>query len=128
MDIIIQSLGFTAGTELESFIKEKLQSLNSDSIVRANVTLYLGSESNVENNICEIRLEVPGNDHFVKKAATAFEISVTDCTDILVSMINKERSKNIDRRQADAEAIQDIHLQAETEANSWVDLEDVVKP
>lgn len=128
MDIIIQSLGFTAGEALQSFIKEKLQALSSDNIVRANVTLYLGSENNVENNVCEIRLEVPGNDHFVKKAATAFEISVTECADVLTAMINKERSKTKNRRQADAEAIQDIHLQAESDTNSWVDLEDVVKP
>ena len=45
MDIIIQSLGFNAGETLEQFIKEKVSSLKSDSIVRANVTLYLGPAS-----------------------------------------------------------------------------------
>lgn len=128
MDIIIQSLGFTAGLGLESFIREKLEALNSDKIVRANVTLYLGSEANIENNVCEIRLEVPGNDHFVKKAAEHFEIAATECVDVLDGMLNKERSKNLDRRQADADAILDLHLQAETDINPWVDLEDVVKP
>ncbi|MEO6406819.1 MAG: HPF/RaiA family ribosome-associated protein [Ferruginibacter sp.] len=127
MDIIIQSLGFTAGENLETFINEKLQTLNSDKIVRANVTLYLGSETNPENNICEIRLEVPGNDHFVKKATAHFETAVTECTDVLIGMLKKERDKSKDRRQSDTEAIQDIHLQAELDANGYVDLEDVVK-
>ena len=70
MDIIIQSVGFKASDALESFVREKVSKLDhmSDNIVRANVTFYEASKSNPENNICEIRLEVPGNDHFVKKA------------------------------------------------------------
>ena len=43
MDIIIQSLGFKAGEELETYIHEKLGKLSpNDHIVRANVTLFLG--------------------------------------------------------------------------------------
>src|SRR6476661_1194599 len=83
MDIIIQSLGFTAGETLENFIREKVSGLKSDGIVRANVTLYKGPAGNPENDYCEIRLEVPGNDHFVKRNSPYFETSVSECADIL---------------------------------------------
>ena len=65
MDTIIQSLGFTTGESLEKFIREKLDKFDKESnIIRANVTLFIGSDANPEKYYCEIRLEVPGNDHF----------------------------------------------------------------
>ena len=124
MDIIIQSLGFKAGDTLESFINEKIKALKSDTIVRANVILFKGPDSNPENNYCEIRLEVPGNDHIVKKSGAHFETAVSDCLDILSLKINKTKDKNVDRLQADAEAIQD-NLVEDNEED--VELEDVVK-
>ena len=127
MDVIIQSLGFTAGESLESFIREKLLTLKFDKIIRAQVTLYLTSEASGENQVCEIRLEIPGNDHFVKKATTHFETSVTSCVDVLNKMINKARSKQEDRKKADATEIQDSIMEAEAEATGQIDLEDVVK-
>ena len=76
MDIIIQSLDFRTSETLDNFIREKINALKSDTIVRANVTLYLASEGNPENQVCEIRLEIPGNDLFVKKGSVHFETSV----------------------------------------------------
>lgn len=126
MDIIIQSLGFTAGETLEAFIREKLGNLKADNIVRANVTLYLGPNSNPENSYCEIRLEVPGNDHFVKKHGVYFENAVSECVDVLTQKINKAKLKDVARRQAEAIAIQDAAFAANDEETE-PDLEDVVK-
>ena len=125
MDIIIQSLGFKAGDSLENFIREKLNNLKHDNIVRANVTLYKGPESTVETDYCEIRLEVPGNDPFVKKHSLYFETSVTECIDVLAEMLNKSKSKDIDRRQAASGAIQDALNAGETDLDP--ELEDVVR-
>ncbi|RYG48913.1 MAG: HPF/RaiA family ribosome-associated protein [Chitinophagaceae bacterium] len=107
MDIIIQSLGFNAGETLENFTREKLQTLKSDIIIRANVTFSLGQESTPENNYCEIILEIPGNDMFVKKTGKYFETALSECVDVLQGNLMKEKQKNIDRRQADAQTIQD---------------------
>ena len=102
MDIIIQSLGFKASEHLESFIREKLNKAvhESEKVVRANVTLYAASESNPNNNVCEIRLEVPGNDHFVKKASEVFEQAITECTDALQNIMRKTRDKQISQRHS----------------------------
>ena len=105
MNIIIQSLGFKASDHLEDFIREKLNKviLENDNVIRANVTLYAGSESNPENNICEIRLEVPGNDHFVKKNSDTFEKAITECIDALQKIIRRTKDKQISSRHAEKE-------------------------
>lgn len=126
MDIIIQSLGFTAGESLEGFIHEKLQSLKTDDIVRANVVLFKGPAGNPENDYCEIRLEVPGNDHFVKRSSPYFETSVSECVDVLNQSIKKAKDKNESRRKADAKEIHDV-IVASDDNDKWVDLEEVVK-
>lgn len=100
MDIIIQSLGFTAGEQLESFIREKLGKLSpSDHIIRANVTLFLGPDRSTPSDYCEIRLEIPGNDLFVKESSPDFEQSVTQAVNTLQKVLRKEKDKMIDRRQ-----------------------------
>jgi len=126
MDIIIQSLGFKTGDTLEGFINEKVGALKSDTIVRANVTLFKGPDNNPENNYCEIRLEVPGNDHFVKKHSAHFETAVSECVDILTQKINKSKDKNTDRLQADAATVQDLINESEVNEDD-MELEDVVK-
>jgi len=125
MDIIIQSLGFKASDTLEDIIREKLNGLKSDHIVRANVILYKGPASNPENDYCEIRLEVPGNDHFVKKHSPHFETSFGECVEILTQMLKKSKDKHVDSRQADAASIQDALLEGGEDND--VELEDVVR-
>lgn len=106
MDIIIASPGFKASNELENYVRETLSKLKSDKIIRADVTLYKGSENNPVNNYCEVRLEVPGNDHFVKKNAGNFETAVLDATETLQEIINKTKEKNIGRnRHVDMDSI-----------------------
>ncbi|HTD94971.1 MAG TPA: HPF/RaiA family ribosome-associated protein [Chitinophagaceae bacterium] len=126
MDIIIQSLGFKASDTLESFIRGKMNDLKSDGIVRANVTLYKGPSGNPESDYCEIRLEVPGNDLFVKKHNERFETAVGDCVEVLTQMIDKSKEKKVRERQAESEKIEDALLEGEGDDRE-VELEDVVK-
>jgi len=98
MDVIIQSLGFKAGEELESYIQQKLEKLKpNDNIVRANVILFLGPDRATPNTYCEIRLEVPGNDLFVKEHSAEFEQSVDSAVNKLQGMIRKAKEKQLDQ-------------------------------
>jgi len=126
MDIIIQSLGFKAGESIETFIGEKLNTVKSDKIVRANVILFKGADSDPENNYCEIRLEIPGNDLFVKKHSAYFETSVSECVDVLKQQVNKNKEKQVHNLQANAVEIQDAMLASDSDDED-VELEDVVK-
>ena len=96
MDIIIQSLGFTAGEILENFIHEKLDKLEKETnIIRANIVLFTGSVSNPNNCYCEIRLEVPGNDLFVKKNSDNFDKAIVDAVDTIQHNLRKTKEKQI---------------------------------
>ena len=98
MDVIIQSLGFKAGEDLEAFVREKLSKLTpNEHIVRANVTLYLGPDRATRNTYCEIRLEVPGNDLFVKEDDLEFEQAVDEAVNKLQGMLRKAKEKQVDR-------------------------------
>jgi putative sigma-54 modulation protein len=101
MDVIIQSLGFKAGEGLESYIREKLTKLTpNDHIVRANVTLFIGADKNIPDTFCEIRLEVPGNDLFVKESAKDdFEQAVDSTVNKLQSILRKAKEKQVDQWQ-----------------------------
>ena len=123
MSVIIQSLGFTASNDLQNFIRDKISVLKSDKIVSSNVTLFKGSETEPENNYCEIKLEIPGNDLFVKKNSEHFEVSVSECIDVLKKIINKSKGKQMDKRQADAAEILDTLYENTEDAY----LEEVVK-
>lgn len=99
MDVIIQSLGFKAGEQLESYIQQKLQNLTpNEGIVRANVTLYLGPGKATPNTYCEIRLEVPGNDLFIKEHTDEFEQSVDVAVSKLQAMLRKAKEKQVDQQ------------------------------
>jgi putative sigma-54 modulation protein len=109
MDIIIQSLGFKASDHLEEYVREKVSKLNpNDHIVRANVVLFQGPDRATKNDYCEIRLEVPGNDLFVKKSDPSFEQAIDDTVNTLQGMLRKEKEKQRDRRQSGQENIPEV--------------------
>ena len=101
MDIIIKSLGFKAGEDLEGYVREKLEKLSpSDHIVRANVVLFLGPDRATPNTYCEIRLEVPGPDLFIKESSPEFEQSVDSAVNKLQGMLRKQKEKQLDQWHA----------------------------
>ena len=100
MDIIIQSLGFKAGEQLENYVREKLGKLTpNDHIIRANVVLFLGPDKATPNTYCEIRLEIPGNDLFIKESSPEFEQSVDSAVNKLQAIMRKAREKQVDQWQ-----------------------------
>lgn len=97
MKVNIQSLGFTAGEELESFVKAKLEKLTpGDHILGANVVLFLGPDRATREHFCEIRLAVPGNDPFVKEGAGDFYQAIDGCVNKLQGIIRKAKEKQVD--------------------------------
>lgn len=94
MDVIIQSLGFTAGEALENYIKEKISKLDrmDDQIIRARVTLHKGQAA-TDNHLCDIRLEIPGNDHYVQKGADSYESAAVEAVDVLQGQIRKRKGQ-----------------------------------
>jgi putative sigma-54 modulation protein len=97
MKVNIQSLGFKAGEELEAYINRKLGKLTpNDHIVGANVVLFLGPDRATKVHYCEIRLEVPGNDPFVKEGAEDFYQAADSAINKLQGILRKVKEKQVD--------------------------------
>lgn len=100
MNIIIKSVDFKTGKALETFVKNKVSKLfrRCDSIIRANVILRKGESKSPENKLCEIRLVVPGYDHFVKKSTGEYYKSVLQSVDVLQEILRRNKTKLLTKR------------------------------
>lgn len=93
MDITLQTLHFKADKKLETFVKDKVSKLfdQTHKIIRAEISLFEGASGDPNKYVCEIRLVIPGYDHFVKKGSTSYELSVLDAIEALQNIIEKEK-------------------------------------
>ncbi|MCT4588070.1 MAG: ribosome-associated translation inhibitor RaiA [Carboxylicivirga sp.] len=95
MNITIQSVRFTASTQLEEFIQQKVGKLDQffDGIVSAEVTLKLDKSDSTENKVAEISLNIPGGELFAKKQTKTFEEGVDLSVDALRKQLIKWKEK-----------------------------------
>jgi len=102
MEIIINSVNFKTDTALEIFVKEKVSKLfnQCDNIIRANVILRETEKGNPENKLCEIRLMIPGNDHFVRKSTEVYEKSVSQAVEVLHKILRRKKRRVISKRHS----------------------------
>jgi len=98
MNIRIHSVRFDADKKLQTFIENKLKKLNKffGDIVSAEVFLRLEKTQDSKNKIAEIKLEIPGNDLFVKKQSKTFE----QATDSAVNAIRRQLQKHKEKIRA----------------------------
>lgn len=95
MNIVIKSVNFKAGNNLKTFVREKIKKLfrHNSSIIRANVMLRKCESKNPENKLCEIRLVVPGYDHYVKKSSAEYYKSVSQSVDVLEEILRRNKTR-----------------------------------
>ncbi|HBF88428.1 MAG TPA: ribosome-associated translation inhibitor RaiA [Bacteroidales bacterium] len=97
MNIKINSVKFDADKKLEDFIEGRVTKLNKiyDDIVGVEIFLKLDNNSSLDNKISEIKVEVPGNDIFVKKQSKSFEES----TDLAVEALKRQLKKHKEKQR-----------------------------
>lgn len=95
MNIKINSVRFVANKKLEDFINGKVKKLGQyyDDIIFADVYLKLENTQDLNNKVTEIKLEIPGNDLFVKKQSNSFEKSTDNAVNALKRQITKHKEK-----------------------------------
>jgi ribosome-associated translation inhibitor RaiA len=100
MEIIINPVNFKTDTKLEGFVREKVSKFfnKSNQIIRANVVLRELENRNPKNKLCEIRLMIPGNDHFVTKCTGVYEKSILQAVEVLQKIIRRKKNKMITKR------------------------------
>ena len=100
MEIIINSVNFKTGAALDEFVRKKVSKLfnQCNKIIRAYVILRESENGNRGNKLCEIRLMIPGNDHFVTKCTGVYERSILQAVEVLQKIIRRKKNKMITKR------------------------------
>lgn len=95
MKVKIQSIHFDADRKLLDFIEEKVDKLNHfyQDIIGSEVYLRLDKNSNTENKIAEIKLNIPGNDLFAKRQCKTFEEATDTAVEALRRQLKKHKEK-----------------------------------
>ena len=91
MDIKMHSIRFDADKKLLDFIDTKVKKLPTvyDDIMGAEVFLRLDKDSDRENKLVEIKLDVKGQTVFAKKQCKSFE----EATDLSIDALKKQLVK-----------------------------------
>jgi len=95
MDIKVEAVHFDADKKLVDFVNERVNKLELffDNIVSGEVHLKLGSNSENENKIAEIKIHVPGKEMFAKKQSKSFEEATDLCVEALRRQVKKHKEK-----------------------------------
>lgn len=95
MNIKINAVKFSPTSNLETFVEGKVKKLGqySDDIIGAEVFLKLENTQDSDNKIAEIKVDIPGNELFVKKQSKTFEESTDNAVDALKRQITKAKEK-----------------------------------
>lgn len=102
MDIRIETPHFSPSDALKEFVNEKVGKLfaQSGAILHAEVTMYEEGSNGNKNQVCEIRLAIPGNDHFVKKETPAFEQSILEAVEAMQKVLRRQKEKEVGQRNS----------------------------
>lgn len=95
MEIKINAVRFDADQKLVDFINKKVGKLDKfyDAILIADVYLKVDKLQAEQNKIAELKLQIPGNDLFIKKQADSFEEAVSQAVDSATRSLGKIKEK-----------------------------------
>ena len=94
MKLQMHSIHFEADTQLNDFIQQKVDKLETfyDRMVDGEVFLRLNNEG-IENKTVEIKLRLPGNQLFAIEKAKSFEAATDLAADALRMQLKKFKTK-----------------------------------
>jgi len=95
MKLQMHSIRFDADQKLIDFIQKKADKLDKffDRIIDGDVYLRLDKDTDMENKIMEIKLNIPRNQFFAKEKAKTFEEAADLAIEALKSQLVKHKDK-----------------------------------
>jgi putative sigma-54 modulation protein len=95
MQILIQSIHFTADRKLISYINKKLDKLLTfyDDIIDANVYLKVENVTNEKNKTLEVKLNVQNQTLFCEERCQSFECAIDLAVESLKTQLKKYKGK-----------------------------------
>ncbi len=117
MKLQMQSLHFDADTKLLAFIQKKTEKLDTifGRIIDGEVILRLEKSENKENKIFELRVNVPGNQLFVKEKASTFEAATDLALETMKSQLRKHKGKIRSHKNEATESVEASSIEIEEE-------------
>lgn len=95
MKLQMHAVHFDADPRLVDFIQKKASKLETfyDRIIDGEVFLKQENGGATDNKVVEIRLNIPGNQLFVKEQAESFEAATDSAVSALKKQIKKHKEK-----------------------------------
>lgn len=95
MKLQMHAVHFDADPRLVDFIQKKASKLETfyDRIIDGEVFLKQENGGATDNKVVEIRLNIPGNQLFVKEQAESFEAATDSAVSALKKQIRKHKEK-----------------------------------
>ena len=95
MKLQMHSIHFDADVKLLDFVEKKTKKLETfyDRIIDGEVFFKIDKNVTNENKIVEIKINIPGNQLFVKEQSTSFEAATDVAVDALKRQLLKFKKK-----------------------------------
>ena len=95
MNIKVHSIRFDADQKLLDFVDSKISKLPTyyDDILGAEVFLRLDKDTDRENKLVEVKLEIKGSSLFAKKQCKTFEEATDQASEALIKQLKKYKDK-----------------------------------
>jgi len=95
MNIKVHSIRFDADQKLLDFVDSKISKLPTyyDDILGAEVFLRLDKDTDRENKLVEVKLEIKGSSLFAKKQCKTFEEATDQASEALIKQLKKYKNK-----------------------------------
>ncbi|WKN44553.1 ribosome hibernation-promoting factor, HPF/YfiA family [Tunicatimonas pelagia] len=95
MKLQVHAVHFDADSKLIDFVQRKVDKLEAiyERIVDGEVFLKLENGEAVDNKIVEIKLNIPGNQLFVKEQSDSFEAAADNAVEVLKRQLKKHKEK-----------------------------------
>ncbi len=110
MRVLINAVHFNADQSLIDFVQKKLSKLDTfyDKIIGSEVFLKLdkGEKTSIHKKLIEVKLNVPGNNIFVKESGDSFEEATDKAMDVLTRQVKRIKQKTQDVSHEKPQAIE----------------------
>lgn len=95
MKVDVQSIHFVADRRLLQFVNKKVEKMQTffEGIKSADVYLRLQKDTEKENKIVEVKLNITGNPIFAREQSNTFETATDMVIDKLASQVKKYKEK-----------------------------------
>lgn len=101
MNITIEPVNFQASSDLVDRIREMFEGIDkyNDQLVGLDIYLKSLNETNTGEKLVEVKIFLPGHNHFVAEKANDFISAAQEAVDVAKRLVRKEKEKTKDRHQ-----------------------------